>query len=180
MKLLDDPKRLREGDPSGMSRHIEGLPQQLEEALTIGRDARLALGGDGLSSITVCGMGGSAIGGELGFLVRLEMRGCVRGFGQMMAKLMPGMPARTYPDGKDLPVVRAWVAAADAPLFSTSANRAGEEPARDSAALSAAFGSDLDLLVEGPTFPAGGPPSTIVDASEDPPRLVRAGAVPFP
>ena len=65
MKLLDDAKRLREGDPFGMSRHIEGLPRQLEEALTIGRDARLAVGGEGLSSIALFGMGGSAIGAEL-------------------------------------------------------------------------------------------------------------------
>jgi len=47
----------------------------------------------------------AAIGGELGFLVRLEVRGCARGVSEMMAQLTPGMPAKAYPDGKDLPVV---------------------------------------------------------------------------
>jgi hypothetical protein len=47
----------------------------------------------------------SAIGGDLSFLVRLEMRGCTRGLTELMAKLAPEMPARAYPDGKDLPVV---------------------------------------------------------------------------
>jgi hypothetical protein len=47
----------------------------------------------------------AAIGGELGFLVRLEMRGCMRGASEMLARLMPGMPGRAYPDGADLPVV---------------------------------------------------------------------------
>jgi hypothetical protein len=47
----------------------------------------------------------AAIGGELAFLLRLEMRGCMRGISEMVAELMPGMPAPTYPEGKDLPVV---------------------------------------------------------------------------
>ena len=47
----------------------------------------------------------AAIGGELGFLVRLEMRGCMRGVSEMIARLAPGMPGRAYPDGEDLPVV---------------------------------------------------------------------------
>jgi hypothetical protein len=47
----------------------------------------------------------AAIGGDLGFLVRLEMRGCTRGISEMMQKLVPGMPARVYPSGKELPVV---------------------------------------------------------------------------
>lgn len=47
----------------------------------------------------------SAIGGELGFLVRVEVRRCARGFSELMAKLMPGLPFPAYPDGEDLPVV---------------------------------------------------------------------------
>jgi hypothetical protein len=47
----------------------------------------------------------AAIGGELGFLVRLEMRGCMRGVSEMMAKLAPEMPVAAYPEGKDLPVL---------------------------------------------------------------------------
>jgi len=47
----------------------------------------------------------AAIGGELGFLVRLEMRGCMRSASEMIARLAPGMPGRAYPAGEDLPVV---------------------------------------------------------------------------
>ncbi|MHC4133966.1 MAG: hypothetical protein ACYS0K_03160 [Planctomycetota bacterium] len=47
----------------------------------------------------------AAIGGELGFLVRLEVRGCMRGASEMIARLAPGMPGRAYPGGEDLPVV---------------------------------------------------------------------------
>jgi glucose/mannose-6-phosphate isomerase len=65
MSLLDDREKLREGDPSGMAGHIEGLPQQLEQGLAIGRDAELGLKGEGLSSIALFGMGGSAIGGAI-------------------------------------------------------------------------------------------------------------------
>jgi len=65
MRFLDDPERLRRGDPSGMGRHMENLPRQLEEALEIGRGAALSLSCDGASSIVVFGMGGSAIGGEI-------------------------------------------------------------------------------------------------------------------
>ncbi len=70
MKLLNAPERLRAGDPSGMSDHLEGLPRQLEEALAIGRGAPLTLRGEGVSAVAVFGMGGSAIGGEL-------VRGCL-------------------------------------------------------------------------------------------------------
>lgn len=65
MKILDDLKTLERGDPSGMAGHMEDLPRQLEEAFGIGRDAALSVSGDGVSSIVVFGMGGSAIGGEL-------------------------------------------------------------------------------------------------------------------
>lgn len=46
-----------------------------------------------------------AIGGQLGFLCRVEVRRCARGFGEMMTKLMPGTPIPAYPDGEELPVV---------------------------------------------------------------------------
>lgn len=80
----------------------------------------------------------------------------------------------------DLPAVRRWIGAAGVPLFSTSANRSGADPVRDPADLRALFGEGLDLVVAGPRFPPDGPPSTVVDGTVDPPRLVRAGAVPFP
>jgi L-threonylcarbamoyladenylate synthase len=80
----------------------------------------------------------------------------------------------------DLPIVQTWIRASGTPLFSTSANRAGREPARDPGAVREAFAGRVDLLVAGPGFPEDALPSTIVDATVSPARLVRAGAVPFP
>jgi tRNA A37 threonylcarbamoyladenosine synthetase subunit TsaC/SUA5/YrdC len=41
------------------------------------------------------------------------------------------------------------------------------------------LGVHLDLLVDGGTTP-GGAPSTILDATVEPPRLLRAGAFRWP
>ena len=74
------------------------------------------------------------------------------------------------------PALRAIVAAVGAPLYSTSANRAGEPPLGDPAALRATFGSSVELIVDdGPVTAAV--PSTIVDATVSPARVLRAGAV---
>ena len=64
-------------------------------------------------------------------------------------------------------------------VVSTSANRSGSPAVSTAAAAVAELGDDVDLVLDGgPT--AGGDSSTIVDARADHPRLVRAGAVPFP
>ena len=74
------------------------------------------------------------------------------------------------------PALRAIVAAVGAPLYSTSANRTGEAPLGDPAALRATFGSSVELIVDdGPVTAAV--PSTIVDATVSPARVLRAGAV---
>ena len=62
------------------------------------------------------------------------------------------------------------------PITATSANRSGEPPAADAAAVAAGLGSDLFVLVDGGPV-RGGPPSTIVEARGDTPMLVREGAV---
>lgn len=65
------------------------------------------------------------------------------------------------------------------PLTGTSANRSGDTPLADPDAVAQELGSDLDLLVEdGPT--AGGEPSTIVDATREPVRVLRRGAFRWP
>lgn len=76
----------------------------------------------------------------------------------------------------DHPVARALTEAFGRPLTATSANRSGQPPASDAAAL-----ADLDpsLFVVDAGVTAGGAPSTIVDARVSPPRLVREGAVPW-
>jgi L-threonylcarbamoyladenylate synthase len=57
----------------------------------------------------------------------------------------------------------------------TSANLSGERPLDDPDAVEAAFGSRIDLLVEGGKTP-GGSPSTIVDATVEPNVVLRSGA----
>jgi L-threonylcarbamoyladenylate synthase len=65
------------------------------------------------------------------------------------------------------------------PLTGTSANRSGEPPMADPDELVHTLGVHLDLLVDGGTTP-GGAPSTILDATVEPPRLLRAGAFRWP
>jgi L-threonylcarbamoyladenylate synthase len=70
-----------------------------------------------------------------------------------------------------LELVRAF----GGPLTATSANRSGEPPVRSAAELPPALRSELDAIVTG-TSP-GGAPSTIVDATRYPMRVIRHGAL---
>jgi L-threonylcarbamoyladenylate synthase len=65
------------------------------------------------------------------------------------------------------------------PLTGTSANRSGRPAIHDPDAVSEQLGSELDLLIDGGRTP-GGEPSTLVDATRDPPVVLRAGAFPWP
>ena len=65
------------------------------------------------------------------------------------------------------------------PLTGTSANRSGGVALDDPDAVEALFDRSVDVLVDGGRSP-GGRPSTIVDATTDPPTLLRAGAFPWP
>jgi L-threonylcarbamoyladenylate synthase len=62
------------------------------------------------------------------------------------------------------------------PVTGTSANRAGQPALTRAAEVGREFGDELALILDAGPCP-GGPPSTIVDVSLTPPRLVRAGAV---
>jgi glucose/mannose-6-phosphate isomerase len=72
MSILEDRERMFASDPAGMHRHLEGFPDQLREAVAMGQETPLSVSGDGITSVVVAGMGGSAIGGELaaGYLAR--------------------------------------------------------------------------------------------------------------
>jgi len=117
------------------------------------------------------------------------------GFHALSATLWPGPLTLLLPAAADLawpllaggvtigvrvsphPVATMVARACDGAATATSANRSGEEPARSAAEIVAAIGDDLlDLVVDGGQT-AGGLPSTIVDLTVSPPRLVRAGAV---
>ncbi|MBN1686975.1 MAG: L-threonylcarbamoyladenylate synthase [Spirochaetales bacterium] len=61
------------------------------------------------------------------------------------------------------------------PLFSTSVNRSGETPLWRIADITAAFGGNVDMIVDGGDLP-GKRPSTIIDLSEKPFTILRHGA----
>jgi L-threonylcarbamoyladenylate synthase len=65
------------------------------------------------------------------------------------------------------------------PLTGTSANRSGDPPLADPDAVARAFGSDLDLVVDDGATP-GGEPSTLIDATREPLRVLRRGAFRWP
>jgi L-threonylcarbamoyladenylate synthase len=64
-------------------------------------------------------------------------------------------------------------------VTATSANRSGEEPANDPDEVVRIFEGTVDLLVDGGPTP-GGRPSTLLDATRDPPAVLRPGAFPWP
>ncbi len=71
--------------------------------------------------------------------------------------------------------VRA-LAARVGPLPTTSANRHGEPTPPTAEAAAAALTGDVDLVVDGGA--CGAVASTVVDATVDPPAVLREGAVP--
>lgn len=77
------------------------------------------------------------------------------------------------PDDED---VRSFVRAAGGALTATSANLAGEPPARSAEEVSRAFPTRLDLIVDGGPSRAD-KPSTVLALDGDEPRLIREGAV---
>jgi L-threonylcarbamoyladenylate synthase len=74
------------------------------------------------------------------------------------------------------PLARALVAALGAPITAPSANPSGAPPPTTAQAVRAYFDDRLELILDGGATP-GGAPSTVLDVTVDPPRLLRAGAV---
>ncbi|MFZ5453105.1 MAG: L-threonylcarbamoyladenylate synthase [Thermodesulfobacteriota bacterium] len=74
------------------------------------------------------------------------------------------------------PVVCSWLAALGSPVTGTSANRGGRQPLILAAEVAREFGNEVDLILDAGPCP-GGLPSTVVDVTAAPPRLVRAGVI---
>jgi L-threonylcarbamoyladenylate synthase len=72
--------------------------------------------------------------------------------------------------------VRALIRACGGALTATSANLAGEPPARTAKEVTNAFPSTLDLIVDGGAA-TGDKPSTVLDLSRGHVRLIREGAI---
>lgn len=65
------------------------------------------------------------------------------------------------------------------PVTGTSLNRSGEVPCEEADEVARQFSGEIDVLVDGGRTP-GGLPSTIVDATVEPPRVLRTGAFAWP
>jgi glucose/mannose-6-phosphate isomerase len=65
VRLLDDERELRAGDRSGMLEHVATLPRQVREGYELGLSAPDLPSAEGVSALAVCGMGGSAISGDV-------------------------------------------------------------------------------------------------------------------
>ncbi|MBZ0257606.1 bifunctional phosphoglucose/phosphomannose isomerase, partial [bacterium] len=63
-RILDDPATIEKCDPTGMIRWIENFHEQCAEGVSIARAFDLP-DMQGIQNVVVCGMGGSAIGGDL-------------------------------------------------------------------------------------------------------------------
>ena len=74
------------------------------------------------------------------------------------------------------PVARALVTALGAPITAPSANPADHPPPTTAAEVIAYFADALPLVLDGGATP-GGAPSTVLDVTVEPPRVIRAGAV---
>jgi len=65
VNLLDDERTLREGDASGMLRTIAGLARHCREGYALGLDAVDLPSASGVENLAFCGMGGSAVAGDV-------------------------------------------------------------------------------------------------------------------
>lgn len=70
--------------------------------------------------------------------------------------------------------LRALISLVGTPLYSTSVNRAGHPPMDNPDTIEAEFGNELPLIEDAGLF--SGQPSTVVNLSERPFRILRQGA----
>jgi L-threonylcarbamoyladenylate synthase len=75
-----------------------------------------------------------------------------------------------------LPLARALVSALGEPITAPSANPSGLAAPTTAAEVARYFEHGVALVLDGGRTP-GGQPSTVVDVTREPPRVVRAGAV---
>jgi L-threonylcarbamoyladenylate synthase len=74
------------------------------------------------------------------------------------------------------PLARALVCALGEPVTAPSANPTDAMPPTTAGEVLAHFPDRVELVLDGGTT-AGGEPSTVLDVTTDPPRVIRAGAV---
>lgn len=99
--------------------------------------------------------------------------------GNAVAELPPEITAGTKTVGVRFPdddKVRALVQACGGALTATSANPSHDEPARTARKVFSYFGRRVDLIIDDGDAVTDRP-STVVDASDVVPRLIREGAI---
>jgi len=74
-------------------------------------------------------------------------------------------------------VVRALLAAFAGPIIGTSANKSGGADPADAKTVQKAIGGQIDLILDGGRV-ALGVPSTVIDCTIQPARILREGAIP--
>lgn len=96
--------------------------------------------------------------------------------------LPPALTARTRTVGLRIPshpVALGLVRAAELPITASSANLSGAAPPTEAEMVTRTLGRRIDLVLDGGSTP-GGPPSTILDCTVEPFRLLRPGALTVP
>ena len=76
------------------------------------------------------------------------------------------------------PVTRNILSALDHPLTAPSANISGENPVTTAQQVQDIFGKKIELILDAGEC-KGGKPSTVVNATDNPIRLIRAGEIDF-
>ena len=97
-----------------------------------------------------------------------------------VAAVPPVLTAGTGTIGVRLPAhpgVQRLLEAVGGPLTGTSANRSGRPPATTGDEVEQALGNGVDAILDGGATP-GGLPSTVVDTTVTPPRVIREGCIP--
>lgn len=99
--------------------------------------------------------------------------------GRAVAGLPPEITAGTETVGVRVPAdasVRELVRECGGALTATSANPSGLPPARSAQEVHDYFGDRIDLVIDGGEVTVA-EPSTVLDATTSPPRILREGAV---
>lgn len=124
-----------------------------------------------------------SIATELSDLARRLMAACWPGpltlVVPAVATLPPELTANTGTIGMRIPahpIALGLVSATRVPITAPSANLSGARPPTTAEEVRRAFEGKIDLILDGGPTP-GGQPSTVLDVSVSPPRLIRPGAL---
>jgi L-threonylcarbamoyladenylate synthase len=99
------------------------------------------------------------------FYTKNEINGIITGFTGKIALRMPGNP-----------FALALAKSAGVPISATSANLSARPPAKNAREVIEYFGNGIDAVIEGNDAP-GGNPSTIVDTTVTPIKIIREGSI---